>query len=199
MNENDNVKEFFDAMNEDWRTRYAYVRSKKFDAMNIKDNSRVKSKIISVAHFDPCHIVRKEAVRTCNVLGILYKGKPVRLRKMRSLNNTIIAKRIKIQDIVLDTLLKADIKSFPKKYKEWDTFYEQFKKEYPKVYDLLDGHFTIADSYKNRKKKNKVHAAINSKDKRKMNNYIFGIYKHMPKKKRTDFWQKHGVEFEFNA
>lgn len=200
MSDNNNVKEFLEAMKKDWRTRYAYVTSKKFEAMNIKDNPKVRSKIISVAHYDPCHIVRSEAVKTCNVLKILYKGEKIKLRKMRSLNNTIIAEKIKIQDIILNVSLRAGIPIFPRKSfiaaidKECEAFYDQFKADYPKVYDLLDGHFAVADIYQNRKKKNKVQEAINSNDKNRMNKYIYGIYQYIPKEKLLDFCKKHNVE-----
>ena len=62
----ENVKEFLVAMNSDWRTRYSYITKDKVVEMDILDDSKVKSKIISIAHFDPCNIVRSEAVKTCN-------------------------------------------------------------------------------------------------------------------------------------
>lgn len=155
--DNEKVKVFLAAMKKDWRTRYSYVTKDKIVEMNILDNYKVKSKIISIAHFDPCFIVRSEAVKTCNLLKILYKGQKVTLRKMRTLNNTLIAKKINMTDIVLDVFLKAEIPFFPRNRKlsneEWDKVYEKFKLNYPKVYDLLDGHFTVSDTYKNRKKR----------------------------------------------
>lgn len=173
----ENVKEFLTAMDRDWRTRYTYITKDKVVEMDILDNPKVKAKIVSVAHFDPCFIVRREAVKTCNLLKILYKKQKVTLRKMRSLKNTLIAEKININKIVLNVFLKAEIQFFPRNRmlsgKEWCRVHEQFKMLYPKVYDLLDGHFTTPDIYKNRKKKNKVELAMNSKDKTKMNKYIY--------------------------
>lgn len=195
-----NVKEFLDAMDNDWRTRYSYITKDKVVEMNILNNPEIKSKIISIAHFDPCQIVRSEAVRTCNLLNILYKGQKVTLRKMRTLNNTLIAEKINMTDIVLDVFLKAEIPFFPRNRKlsseEWDRVYEQFKLNYPKVYDLLDGHFTVADTYKNRKKKNKVQAAMKSKDRTKINNYVWGVVCYIPREKLIIFCKKHDIEVE---
>ena len=196
----ENVKEFLVAMDSDWRTRYSYITKDKVVEMDILDNSKVKSKIISIAHFDPCNIVRSEAVKTCNLLNILYKGQKVTLRKMRTLNNTLIAEKINMTDIVLDVFLKAEIPFFPRNRKisgkEWDRVYEQFKLNYPKVYDLLDGHFTVSDTYKNRKQKNKVQIAIKSSDRKKINNYVKGVIDYIPRKQLISFCKKHDIEIE---
>ena len=128
----ENVKEFLVAMNSDWRTRYSYITKDKVVEMDILDDSKVKSKIISIAHFDPCNIVRSEAVKTCNLLKILYKGQKVTLRKMRTLNNTLIVEKINMTDIVLDVFLKAEIPFFPRNRKisgkEWDTKVQKYTK-----------------------------------------------------------------------
>lgn len=196
----ENVKEFLGAMDKDWKTRYSYITKDKVVEMDILDDPKVKARIISVAHFDPSYIVRSETVKTCNLLKILYKGQKVTLRKMRSLNNTLIAEKIDMTSIVLDVFLKAEIPFFPRNRtlskEEWKRVHEQFKLHYPKVYDLLDGHFTVPDVYKNRKKKNKVELAINSKDKTKMNKYIWGIICYIPRERLIKFCKKHNVEVE---
>lgn len=196
----ENVKEFLEAMNKDWRTRYSYVTKDKIVELDILENPKVKSKLVSIAHFDPCHIVRSEAVKTCNLLKILYKGEKVTLRKMRSLNNTLIAEKINMSKIVLNVFLKAEIPFFPRNRtlseNEWSRVHEQFELLYPEVYDLLDGHFTTADTYENRKKKNKIDDAMKSKDKTKMNNYIWGALSYVPKEKLVKFCQKHSISIE---
>lgn len=206
MKLNEKGKEFLAAMRKDWRTRYAYVTKDKIVEMDNVNNPVVRETLVSVAHYDPCSIVRSEAVKTCNLLKITYKKKPITLRKMRSLKNTLEAEKINMRDIVLDVFLKAEIPFFPRKTnvsankaltsKEWDRVHEQFKENYPKVYDLLDGHFVSPDDYKHRKEKNKVEIAINSKDRTKMNNYIWGILGFIPRKVLIEFCKEHGIEVE---
>lgn len=206
MKLNEEGKEFLAAMDKDWRTRYAYVTKDKIVEMDNLDNPKVRAKLIAVAHYDPCIIVRTEAVKTCNSLKILYKKEKVTLRKMRSLKNTLEAEKINMRDIVLDVFFKAEIPFFPRKsnvsankalsVKEWNEVHKQFKANYPKVYDLLDGHFVSLDDYKYRNAKNKVETVINSKDRTKINNYIWGVLGFIPRKKLIEFCKDHGIKVE---
>ena len=206
MKLNEKGKEFLAAMRQDWRTRYAYVKKDKVVEMDNLGNPVVRAALVSVAHYDPCSIVRSEAVKTCNLLKITYKKKPITLRKMRSLKNTLEAEKINMRDIVLDVFLKAEIPFFPRKTnvsankalteKEWNRVHEQFKANYPKVYDLLDGHFICPDDYKYRNVRDKIKNVINSKDKTKINNYIWGVLGFIPRKKLIDFCKKYDIEVE---
>lgn len=186
-----------------WRERYEVVRSGFLRDNLLNNDESCRTLLINIAHFDPCHIVRNEAVRTCNVLNVRYKNEKVMLRKMRTLNNTIIAEKINIRTIILMVFLKAEIQFYPQKKKlnfseaftkkEWIKFYEQFKTDYPKVFDLLDGHFTVA----NRKRKCNV-TAINSKDTFAMRKYIYNLYRAIPEAEFLKFCKKHSICIPLN-
>lgn len=179
------VKEFLEATDKDWRTRYQYVKAENFSKMSIKDDGRVKKKLVNIAHFDPSSIVRQEAVKTCNLSHILYKKKPVKLRKMRSLANTLKAMKIDISEVCVKTLMAANLSISPKKRnlneKELNLFYDTLKKEYPKLYDLLDGHFTTRDDYIFRKAKDKTKVAMEQKHNPKFDRYVYGMLMYIPK------------------
>lgn len=175
------VKKFKEVIqNGTWRDRYSVVKLECFKDNQLMENKECVNSLIKTAHFDPSHIVRQEAVKTCNLLNILYQNKPVRLRKMRSINNTLIAEKIDIQTIILKCVSKAGLLRLQRtefNNQEWVQFYEVLESDYPKVFDLLEGNFTTPDTYSNRKKKNKVQAVMKpNKVNQALNKYIYGNY-----------------------
>lgn len=200
----ENTKRFIKTIKKGpWRKRYEVVQFDNFKMNNLEEDEWCTGLLIKTAQFDPCYIVRSEAVKTCNKLRLSLDGKKIVLKKLRTLNNTLIAKNIDIKNIILGLFLKADIPFFPRKGNvsphmalsedEWNRFYELFKDRLPKVYDLLDGHFAQPDSGRYKDEKNKIQAVINSNDRTDMSNYLYGTYCCMSKEFLYRFCRKHGV------
>lgn len=192
--------EFLKKTKKDWRTRYLYVKESHLKQMGIVDDPNVIDRLISIAYYDPCFFVRSEAVRTCNLLDVKNNNQGIRLRKIRTLNNTLLNEKVDIENLIMWIFLKADIPFFPRKANvlpdkaltsdEWDRFYDKFRIHNYKVYDILDGYFSVKDAYSRNDIKNKAEYAINSSDKTLMSKYIYGTYCSMPKEKVIRFCKK---------
>lgn len=168
--------------NADWRTRYKLLKTTDFT--DLASLMSIKQMLINIAHFDPCHIVRTTAVALCNKLHLTYKGKPIRLRKMRSLHNTLKAKHINIQKLMLQCVMTNNIN--PKQTlsdDDYNNIYTSLKQIAPKVYDLLDGHFATPDTYENRKSKNKVQQTIQNTKNKRLDQYIYNVIRTIPNDK----------------
>lgn len=172
-------KEMRDA---DWRTRYEILQTTDFT--DLASLMSIRQMLINIAHFDPCHIVRTTAVALCNKLHLTYKGKPIRLRKMRSLHNTLKAKHINMQKLILQCITMNNInpKQTLSDY-DYNNICKSLKQIAPKVYDLLDGHFATPDAYENRKVKNKVQKTIQSHNNKRLNQYLYNAVHTLPKDK----------------
>ena len=138
--------DFIDILNKGmWRDRYYAVQQKKFVALELDKNEQCVQALIRCALNDNATLVRQEAVRTCNLLGILHKGKSVTLRKMPPLNQLTKSTK-KLQEKVFISCVESGIKMYPLKRtldkEELMKISVKFSELYPTVYDIIDGRTT---------------------------------------------------------
>lgn len=143
----DKVEHFKHIMkNGKWHERYILVREKYFIKHKLEEDTICQKMLLEAARKDPAKYVRAEAVRTCNLLGITYKGEPVRLRKMPSLDVVTKMNNNSRKELVFLAAMKTDVQIFPRSKQFSDKELIQISKKleelYPKFYDILDGYYT---------------------------------------------------------
>lgn len=143
-----------------WRDRYYMVTEKHFVKTGLNNNEECLRILIDIALNDNARLVRQEAVRTCNVLGLTYKGEPITLRKMPSLYQITHVKEKRMKEIIFLSCVKAGIPMYPRDRKlsndELMTISKKFSELYPLLFDKIDGRTTQNTKGIISKKKNKA-------------------------------------------
>lgn len=126
-----------------WRDRYYAVQAKRFIELGLDNNKPCTQLLVQCALSDYASLVRQEAVRTCNILGIQHKGKPISLKRMPSLLQIIQEKDKKLQEKFFMACVKAEIPMYPQKRTlnedELRRISIKFSELYPTLYDKIDG------------------------------------------------------------
>ncbi len=143
-----------------WRERYYMVREKYFTENSLIEDGECRNFIIQAALTDNASLVRREAVRTCNVLNITSKGQIIRLRKMPNLNKMLHIKPKHMQEILFQSCIKVGIPMYPRNRKlnddELMLVSKKFEEDYPVFYDKVDGRTTKNSAGNISRKKNKA-------------------------------------------
>ena len=147
------VEEFKKVINKGkWRERYRVVKNNYFITNNLVEEPVCQSILINTALKDKVRLVRQEALRTCQILKLMHKGKEIQLRKMPSLFELIGMNRDSIKERVFLIIMQTEVPIYPRnrRYgkKAKKIIRNAFEKECPKLYDTLDGWYTY-DIHKN--------------------------------------------------
>lgn len=162
------VEKFKNVMKEGkWHERYLVVREKYFIVNNLVEDPICKSILIEAALKEKAKLVKSEAVRTCNLLKITYKGQQIRLRKMPSIDIVTKMNAESRRELVFLVTMNTDVPMFPRNRKLTDNEKKKIsiklEEMHPKLYDIMDGYYTNnKPGVINKKKNKKLQACLES-------------------------------------
>lgn len=174
-----------------WRDRYYVVTEPHFQKFKLVEDETCKGQLINVALHDNAVLVRREAVRTCNVLGITIKGKPIRLRSMLPLHKVTGMKDKRLKDIIFFSCVKAGIAMYPRNRELTDdevmSVSIKFSEVYPELFDKIDGRTTENTRENISEIKNKsIYKLIRNGFKQVSPDRVEQYYKHHPEYRNNE-------------
>lgn len=153
MVNNEYVEEFKKVMNKGkWRERYRVVKNNYFITNGLVDETTCQKILINAALKDTARLVRQEALRTCQILKLTHKDKEIQLKKMPSVFELMKMNRDSFKECVFLAVMQTEVPIYPR-HRRYDkkkkrAIRNAFGKEYPKLYEILDGYYTY-DIHKN--------------------------------------------------
>lgn len=146
MVNNEYVEEFKKVMNKGkWRERYRVVKNNYFITNGLVDETTCQKILINAALKDTARLVRQEALRTCQILKLTHKDKEIQLKKMPSVFELMKMNRDSFKECVFLAVMQTEVPIYPR-HRRYDkkkkrAIRNAFEKEYPKLYEILDGYY----------------------------------------------------------
>lgn len=173
-----------------WHERYIVVREKYFITNNLIEDKECRMLLLDAALREKAKLVKEQAVRTCNLLKITYKGQEVRLKKMPNIDVVTKMNIASRKELVFQAAMQTDISLFPRHRKLTDEEKRKlsikFEELNPKLYDIMDGYYT-----------NNSPGVINKKKNKKLQTVFEGYLSEVSNKRIIKYYKEHPQRLEY--